>query len=956
MAVALNPQGDTLAFDLLGRIWLMPVEGGESVPITDPYGNARQPSWSPDGTKLTFQAYWDGNWHIYTVNSDGSNLQKITSGDFDHREPHWSPDGSSLLFSSDRNGTYDIWSRHLITEKLTPITSGEGNEYGPAWSADGTSMVYMSEMKESEYALMSRNTATGQETTLYTTTSKLSGASWSPDTHSILFNQHEALEASLKRLEVKTQEVQTLSDEGEDVFPFRPAWSSDSTLIYTAAGNMYQLGLDETKQKIPFSVQVSLDRSSYIKKKREFDDVSPQVAKGIVSPSISPDGKSILFVALQDIWIQTEGKVKQLTDDPYVQIYPIWSPDGTKVAYCSDRDESFGIWLMDLTDQSTEMVAATGSSISGMAWSPNGDKIAFTQNFGPKYGTLNILDLATGTSKPMGKGLTSSLGAPTWSPNGEIVAISVLSPYSTMYREGVNRVMLFHINEGPVRAQKAPEHWSFGVRAGDGPAWSPDGKYMAVASKGSLWLLPVDELGNAAGDPIEVTDELSDAPSWSGDSQTLLYTTADQIKRLNISDRSKTLVPMELEWSRRHPEGTLLIHAGGLVDAASDTLRRNVDILIENNRITQILPHEESRKADRVVDASDAFVMPGLIDIHVHEGSYNGERLGRTWLSWGVTTVRIPAGDPYDALNRREAIQSGQALGARIYFTGSPIDGSRIFYDGGTTTTSERQVDQALAKAEALDYDLIKTYVRLPDLLQKRVVEGAHKIGIPVTSHELYPAVGFNIDGVEHVKGTSRRGFSAKLSETRQAYDDVTDLLAQSGMWFTPTTAIYLGYQYCMAREPSLMEDPRLQELGEFRYLSSISASVDQIKEDQETYDQLYQNVIRMVYDVHRKGGLVVAGTDSPIIPQGLGLHIELENYQDAGLSPIEVLRTATINNAKVLNAESDLGTIEPGKLADLIIVDENPLEDIRNARKTRTVIKNGEVYDLQLLIKGEGK
>ena len=109
-----------------------------------------------------------------------------------------------------------------------------------------------------------------------------------------------------------------------------------------------------------------------------------------------------------------------------------------------------------------------------------------------------------------------------------------------------------------------------------------------------------------------------------------------------------------------------------------------------------------------------------------------------------------------------------------------------------------------------------------------------------------------------------------------------------------------------------------------------------------------------MVADVHRKGGLVVAGTDAPIIPQGIGLHIELENYQDAGLTPLEVLRTATINNAIGLNAQSDLGTIEVGKLADMVIVEENPLEDIRNARSTRLVIKNGEVYDLEFLINGK--
>ena len=961
MAAALSPGGDTIAYDLLGRIWLMPVTGGEGTPITDPYGNARQPSWSPDGKKIAFQAYWDGNWHIYTVNTDGSGLKQMTSGDFDNREPHWSPDGTTLAFSSDRGGSYDIWTLQMVTEKLTAFTSGDGNEYGPAWSPDGSELAYIAETDQTSgfnsgrFQLVRRPIDADEETLLLNTTGTLSGASWSPDGSQLLVNEHEGLKANLYKVDTSGDGFDTLSQKGEDVFPFRHSWTSDSSLIYTSSGNFYLLDMDGQREVIPFSVKVALDRTPYVRKTRDFDSSEPQTTKGIVSPALSPDGKQVLFVALQDLWIrQEDGQLKQLTDDAYVQILPAWSPNGQRIAYSSDQDGEFGIWVMDLEKAASNKILTTGGSVSGMSWSPDGEEIAFTQSYGPRFATMSKVHVTTGKQTSISIRLGSSVGTPTWSPDGQIIALSTLAPYSSRYREGVNRIMLFPSEGGSERVQVAPEHWSFGVRGNDGPVWSPDGRYMALVSKGNLWLLPVDQYGNADGEPIRLTEELADAPTWSGDGKSILYMATNELKVINIEDKVSQPVPLDLTWNRQHPEGTLLIHAGGLVNAVSDTLLTNMDILIEGHRIKEIAPHDDTRKADRFIDASDAFVMPGLIDIHVHEGSGNGEKLGRTWLSWGVTTTRNPTGDPYDILNRREAIQSGQALGPRMYFTGSSIDGSRIFYGGGSTTTSERQVDLELRKADLLDYDLIKTYVRLPDLLQKRVVEGAHRIGIPVTSHELYPAVGFNIDGVEHVKGTSRRGFSAKLSETRQAYDDVTDLLAHSGMWFTPTTAIYLGYQYVLARDPSVMDDPRLQELTELRYLASISASGDQIKSDQETYDQLYQNVIRMVKDVHDKGGLVVAGTDAPIIPQGLGLHIELENYQDAGLTPFEVLQTATINNAKALNAESDLGTIEVGKLADLVIVEGNPLKDIRNAKKTRVVIKNGEVYELDLLIKGE--
>lgn len=947
MAVAVSPDGKTLAYDVLGRIWLMPVEGGEGKPVTDSLGNARQPSWSPDGKQITFQGYWQGNWHIYIVNADGSNLKQMTSGDFDYREPHWSPDGTTLAFSSDRSGNYDIWKLDIVSEHLLPITSGPDNEYGPSWSPDGQQLAFVSDDGDSGKILIQSTGSESQET-VYSSSGKLTGISWSPGGDNMLFNEHEGLKAELRQIDPTTGKSSSVTNTSEDVFPFRHTWTSDSSFIYSATGKIQSKTMGGSATEVPFSVSLWLDRSSYERKKRAFDSTEDQEVKGIGWPALSPDGTSVVFVALQDLWLKSEnGTIQQLTDDPFVQIMPIWSPDGKFLAYSSDKDGPFAIWIKDLSDGGERNLLTTGACTSGMAWSPDGNSIAFTESFGPRGGQLSLVDIKSGERSLLGEQLGSSVGTPTWSPDSEKVALTALDPYSSLYREGVNRIMLFPVNGDPQRPQKALEHWSFGVRGNDGPVWSPDGKFMAMVAKGFLWILPVDENGDATGEPTKLTDELSDVPSWSGDSKQLLYLATNRLKLLTVDDKSTTDFPINMTWKRKNPVGTTIIHAGGLIDGVSDTVKENMDIIIEGHRIVEILPHDDAREADQKIDASDAFVMPGLIDIHAHEGSANGEKLGRAWLSWGVTTMRNPAGDPYDALNRRESIQSGKIQGPRIYFTGSPIDGNRIFYAGSATMQSESHIDMELRKAELLDYDLIKTYVRLPDNLQKRVIDGAHKLGLPVTSHELYPAVAFNVDGVEHVRGTSRRGFSAKLSETLRSYADVTDMLATSGMYFTPTTAIYLGYQYVIARDPSVMNDQRLKELTELRYLASVSASTEQILNDQENYDQLYANVIKMVADVQRKGGFVVAGTDAPILPQGFGLHIELENYQDAGLTPFEVLQTATINNAIALNAEGDLGSIEVGKLADLVIVEGNPLEDIRNARKTRVVIKNGEVFSL---------
>jgi len=133
--------------------------------------------------------------------------------------------------------------------------------------------------------------------------------------------------------------------------------------------------------------------------------------------------------------------------------------------------------------------------------------------------------------------------------------------------------------------------------------------------------------------------------------------------------------------------------------------------------------------------------------------------LGKKWLAWGITATRDPSTVALDALNRREATESGKYIGPRIFFTGSPIDGNRIYYADAIAQQAPEQLDRELERAEVLEYDMLKTYVRLPDAMQQKVVAKAHQLGIPVSSHELYPAVAYGVDGVEHIAGTSRRGY-----------------------------------------------------------------------------------------------------------------------------------------------------------------------------------------------------
>src|SRR5215471_5617929 len=147
MAAAVSPDGRTIAIDLLGTLWTMPASGGAARPITDIFMDARQPSWSPDGTRLTFQAYHSSTWQIWTMKADGTELKAVTSGPYDDREPVWSPDGQRIAFSSDRSGSYDVWVLTLASGDVRQVTSGSSNEFQPAWKG-ASQLAFVSDRRE----------------------------------------------------------------------------------------------------------------------------------------------------------------------------------------------------------------------------------------------------------------------------------------------------------------------------------------------------------------------------------------------------------------------------------------------------------------------------------------------------------------------------------------------------------------------------------------------------------------------------------------------------------------------------------------------------------------------------------------------------------------------------------------------------------------------------------------
>lgn len=943
MAAAVSPDHHWIAIDLVGALWVLPFTGGEAKRITPDVLEARQPTWSSDSKSIAFQGYDDGVWHIYVIPRDGGDAKQLTTGVFDDREPAWSHDGTRIAFSSDRaGGICTIWEVVVNTGTVRQLTTRDG--WMPSWAADDQELTFLSRDKAPGGAV-SRDrqpgvwaiNAEGHQRLLIParSTAVPSAVGWSPNGIDVAYELGSTL--FLNGRPVTTD---------EDVFPFRPQWVSRAEFVYTADGQVKRRTMTGATSTIPFTAKVTLRRTSYTMQHRDLEPNDPQPLSGVVAPVVSPDGRAIAFIAMGDVWLlPLGGTPAQVTNDSAVELDPAWSPDGSQLAFCSDRAGRMDLWVHDFRNNDERRLTDLGG-VSAPAWSPDGNHLAFLLNRRELSAiTINRDEHRLSIEAGAGPG---ELGHPTWSADNRSIAVGSLFPYSDRYREGLNQLLVYSLDpSGRASSVLFPEH-SAGNREHNGPVWSPDGFRMAFVTEGTLWTAPVDEKGGATGPPRPIATDQPESPSWERDGQHVAYQTPKGLRRVLSDGGIPDPIPLNLLWKSAETPERIVVHAGHVFDGTIDGLRGESDIVIERGIIREIAGHHDELHTGTVVDAPEETVIPGLIDMHAHLDTEYGQNFGRIWLAYGITSLRMPAVNPYIGLEAREAFDAGRRPGPRVFVAGDPFDGVRVYYPGGVSVTSDEQLDRELDRASALGVDFFKTYVRLPDRMQKRVVDYAHALGKPVTSHEIYPAVAFGIDGIEHLRGTSRRGYSPKLSSTNRAYRDVIDLVVKSGATLTPTIGIQGAFAAREAGDKTLLYDPRLAlyPRSVVLMLSDLATAPPDPRRDAAL--RPYEAVLKSMVAA---GGRILAGTDSPIIPYGLALHVELESYVHAGMTPFQALQTATINAAQALGLDAELGTIEPGKRADLTFLGGDPLEDIRNSRDVRRVMRGGRIFTLNDLM-----
>jgi Tol biopolymer transport system component/imidazolonepropionase-like amidohydrolase len=1057
MSVDVSPDGQTLAFDLLGDIYALPIAGGTARAITSGPAYDSQPRFSPDGKAIAFTSDRSGIENLWLMDSDGKNPRALTSEkDAYVRSPAWTPDGNYLiarkedgkragippveLFIYHREGgggikltssddlnsaggavvskdgksiyysarerkfnyvpnlTDGLWQVRRYDRELAesfPVAEGFGGAVRPAISPDGRTLTYVSR-RDDDTVMVARDLASGSERIL---------------ARGITRDEEEGF-AQL------------------DLWPGYAFLPDGKSLVLSNRGKLARLDVSTgAMQPIPFTAAVEQWAAPRVAWQEKVES-GPVKARILRWPSQSPDGRWIAFEAFGRVWLQevtagkTSGSPRRLSKDdallPRREYAPAFSPDGKWIAYVSWSDADGGQVWKALAAPGVPPVKLTKAAghYANPAWSPKGDRIAVLRGSGlefrghqpeeEEFFEANVLDAAGGDLRPV---LLIKLGDGMkfhpqvfWNADGTRLyyrePIEAKKPTDDPKNDLVS-----------VRLDGSDRRHLMRFPAVDDIVPSPDGQWVVFTSRDNVYVTalpgiltkepPEVSLKEGAVPVYRLSDDAGGYVRWADGGKTITWALANTFYRLSLAGaiefaheqkrkaeekekkeeaqkatpdtekekeqkekekvqdvrvpKSET-IEITLTAPRAAPEGAVLFRGARVISMNGGEVLENADVLVSGNRIAALgaAGTVAAPASAKTFDARGKTIIPGFIDTHAHL-HYSGFELfpEAKWeyianLAYGVTTVYDPSAPSLDVFAQAEEVEAGLMTGPRVYSSGDVLYGGQqadIFAEVNNLDDAKHQV----RRMKAYGARMIKVYQqprRSQRIYFAEACRDEHMLLTAEGGGELQTDMTMAMDGFT--------AWEHALPVTLGT--DVVDFVAKSGTFYTPTLLVAYGGPwgeqfYWQTQNPH--DDPKLNRFVPHESIDAKARRHPWIWPAEYHFPTVASGAAAVL----RAGGNVSLGAHGQL--QGLGPHWEIWALAGEGgpakgsaMTPMEALRASTILAADKIGLAPDLGSIEAGKLADFIVLDANPLEDIHNSVKIQWVVKNGEVWEAETMKK----
>lgn len=973
ISLDVSPDGEHIVFDLLGHIYLMPINGGKAEALTEGRSWNMHPRFSPEGNRIAFTSDRSGSDDIWILDLDTDSSTNHTKSDQPVFHPTWAPDGKAIYAS-----TFDDYAKNqgfrfnFHGQKQSIIETPTFQPANQFVEHSEKGVIYFEQLNGQLYgsgaSIMSYDTKTGEIETFYQPAGGAFNPTLSPNGKFLAFGHRQDLETVIVLRNLETNEERTIvSGMDRDHQDYAPyfygiqsgfSWHPDNKHLYFShKGKIKSVNIDSGEmQEIPFEAQV----------KREIDETvrfKVDVPEGTQDTRIHRwahrTEAGVLYETLGDIYLHDGKQKRNLTSSPGLETSPVYNPHDKYIYYAHWTDKDLGgVYKKRLNRGNPQKISTRPTMYGGVTVSPDGSTVAYFRGTGElqtggvienmvrfelvvnRNGKEEVVTEVTGTGNFSSR-MPLSI---TFSPNGSHL----------YYTEFDNDVLtLKRIREDGVE-KKTLYTFPHSVNA----RLSPDLKWIAFREYHQSFITPFEYIGkeieisefDGKGYSKRVSDRDGTYLNWS-DNNTVSWVRADSLHERSVTDINKeegkaTKTDLAISYETDAPSSVIAFTNAKVITMDED--RRVLDaatILVESNRISEIGTDVEIPEGAKVYDLNGHTVMPGMVDAHAHYGTLlsqfnlieqNVPGL-QAALAHGVTTMYELYGTAEKDSWIMDMLESGNMTGSRLFSSGSPAYGLRFFRPKLYKRIGSYEEALELTRySKELGATALKDYVNFTRERRHQLITAARELGVNVVSETAgnsqmnFAQIVDGFTGLEHSMGLS------------PLYQDVIELFKASEIGVTPTLLVVYngpaGQAYFNQNE-RVWENEKLLNFATKDQLIGFKRGSHYWEDD--LYAPEMAGEMKKLYDA---GVLVNMGGHGQML--GLDAHWELELFVQGGFSPMEALEVATINGAKYHAIDEDLGSLEIGKLADLVILEKDPSVDVKNLGSIKYVMLNGVLYN----------